>query len=650
MKMLLWLQGFLAAAVIGSAATVPSPEKLLPDDTLMMLTVPEYAKTCEYYAKSPQNQLWRDEAMKPFLDKLSAKLTKEIVEPLEKELGVKFADYHGLAQGQLTFALIANGWNPSVKESEPEGLMLMDAGSQSDRLKTALADLRKKWADANKEIKIETIRGVEFASLSFMSEDVQNIFEKIFPDPNAGYESLSGPKKKPANKKSQLLVGQSDSLLILGKSPQCIEKVLALQAGGGGATLADNAAYGARHASLFRNGILYGWMNLKTLIASINPQVNVQDGTQPNRRSNPMAPDSKVILAALGFNSLQSAAMVLTDDGDGGQVTFDLGLPENERKGLFEMFLPEAKDSAPPPFVPADALKFSRYRLNMQHAWDTLEKTLAEINPGIAGFLAMMMAAGKDKDPTFDLRKNLIGNLGDDFISFQKQPTTKTFAGLQTAPGLMLLASPNAEQLAASLSLVPSFLPGAGGMTVKNREFLGRKIYTMPTGGGGNARSARGKGPAPGAAPSTSLHFAASGSYVAFSGDAAMLEEYLRNADAPPKALKDRPGLAAAAEKVGGMNSGLFYYENQSETMQTLIEILKKDSANIGDVISASPLGGRLGMNEDSKIFKEWLDFALLPDFDKISKYFSFSVATYQSSPESVRVKIFAPIPPGLKK
>lgn len=31
----------------------------------------------------------------------------------------------------------------------------------------------------------------------------------------------------------------------------------------------------------------------------------------------------------------------------------------------------------------------------------------------------MMDNAGKDKDPSFDLRKNLIANLGDDVITYQ---------------------------------------------------------------------------------------------------------------------------------------------------------------------------------------------------------------------------------------
>jgi len=40
-----------------------------------------------------------------------------------------------------------------------------------------------------------------------------------------------------------------------------------------------------------------------------------------------------------------------------------------------------------------------------------------------AGVLKLLIDnAGKDKDPDFDLRKNLFANLGDDLITYQKIP------------------------------------------------------------------------------------------------------------------------------------------------------------------------------------------------------------------------------------
>jgi len=49
-------------------------------------------------------------------------------------------------------------------------------------------------------------------------------------------------------------------------------------------------------------------------------------------------------------------------------------------------------------------------------------------------------------------------------------------------------------------------------------------------------------------------------------------------------------------------------------------------------------------------LFKDWMDFSLLPPFDKISKYFGISVYTVSSTPDGIVLKIYAPVPTGLRK
>ena len=89
--------GALAFTAVSLPAAIPAPEKFLPADTLAVFCVPDAAKLNVAYHQSPQVQMWNDPAMKPFKDKFMTKLETEIVKPLEKELGVKFSDYTGLA-------------------------------------------------------------------------------------------------------------------------------------------------------------------------------------------------------------------------------------------------------------------------------------------------------------------------------------------------------------------------------------------------------------------------------------------------------------------------------------------------------------------------------------------------------------------------
>src|SRR5258708_3867006 len=95
----------LALALNVRAATpIPPPEKLLPDDTLVMVTAPDFARLRQVLKSSPQSQLWNDPAMRPFKDKFMSKWKDEFVKPLERELNIRLDDYTSLPQGQSTLA------------------------------------------------------------------------------------------------------------------------------------------------------------------------------------------------------------------------------------------------------------------------------------------------------------------------------------------------------------------------------------------------------------------------------------------------------------------------------------------------------------------------------------------------------------------
>src|SRR5216684_3859500 len=82
--------GLLASA---SAAPIPSAEKILPDDTILLLTIPDFTKAREIFKNSPFVQFWNDPAMKPFREKFMAKIASEYFQPFERELDMKFSDY-----------------------------------------------------------------------------------------------------------------------------------------------------------------------------------------------------------------------------------------------------------------------------------------------------------------------------------------------------------------------------------------------------------------------------------------------------------------------------------------------------------------------------------------------------------------------------
>lgn len=644
MKNFLTTMLVLVSAALNLVAAMQPPEKLLPEDTLVVLSAPDWVRLRDYHLHSPQTKFWTDPAMKPFLDKLFAKFNKEMVEPLEKELGIRFADFSGLAQGQVVFAISAGGGKavgPGDKSEDTAMFLLVDSRQNSDQLKKVLADVKKKWVDANKEIKTDKIRDVEFSTFIFKSSDVKGLFEKVVPDK----EAKGGGEKKAGGKPSEVSIGQVDSLLIIGNNQVEIEKLLMRHSGGSVAALVDNPEFTAAYNVSLRQSLMYGWVNLRYFIDALSEQMEKQPGGQPQ---NMFAPDPKVLIEALGIKGLKSISFSLVEDKEGGAAEFFLAAPAAERKGLLKMFEAEVKEALPPAFVPGDATKCVRYRLDLQNTWKTLENALMDINPALAGLLRTFTMSSKD--PNFDFVKSIIGNLGDDIIIYQKKPRSSSLEDLESPPTLFLVGSTSAEQLAAAICQLPT-VKGPSGDGLTERELMGRKVYSTKMGGQPPARRGRQTGESPKEIkPARNLSFCASGGYVVFSMDVALLEEHLRNSDNPPKSLTEKLGLAQTAQKVGGTATGLFGCENQNESMRATFETLKKNGAAIAEQVSASVVGARMGMQQDNKVFSQWFDFGLLPEYDQVAKYFGLSVYSVNAIPEGMLFKAFSPNPVELKK
>jgi len=609
-------------------SAIPPAENLLPSDTLLLITVPDFSTLRAAGRQSPQWLFWNDPAMKPFHDKFMARWNEQFIAPLERDLGVKLSDFTDLPQGQLTFAVTQNGWTGG-DDPMPGVLLLLDARGKSDLLKTNLAALRKKWTDAGKPMHNETICGIPFSVVPLSSNDIPATLAGVFPK-RRPVQELGKVNKPPSS--GEIVVGQFESLLIVGSSLKAVEPVATRLTGGALPPLADNALFAADRLAQFRDAPLhYGWLNAKTLfdvLVHITPPEPNPEAPSPV----PPIPWDK-ILGASGLTGLKSASFSYRESHDGSQLNFYLAVPEAGRQGIFKIIAAAPKDANPPVFVPADAVKFWRWRMDGQKSWAALEKMLSDISPAwlnsLNSAILIANATAQQKDPNFDVLKNLIGNLGDDWINYQKAPAGSPPADLNSGPSLFLFAAVNPDQALLAIKNVVS-LTSSQENAPAPRDFLGRKIYTIAL-----------RSPRPSA---RSLYCTASGGYVALTTDVSMLEAYLRNADSKVRPLREAAGLADAAQHVGGAGSGLFAYENQREDMRESFLALKnsaKDTSSGG----ANPFSG-LPFVSPEKIFTEWMDFSLLPDFDKVSKYFYFSVSSGSVTADGLSFKVFAPRPP----
>ena len=628
LRFLIALSGSL---LTGNSDVLPS-EKLLPSDTLGVLTVPDFTKARSHWAESPTSLLWHDPELRAFREKFLNKVKTDLLTPLERELGIKFEDFANLAQGHLTLALTPSGREGKTNQS-PGWLLLVDTRDKSDQLKKILSDLRKNWVASGKSMRKDKIRDVEFTTLILRAEELDKTLKNVFPKWEKDDDVQDHQK---STNTFELSIGQSESLLLAGTVAKDLEKVLIRQSGGLVSSLSELPAFESQRASMFRDALAYGWIHLQPLL-----EIFSREDRNPESASIPQQLFKlDKALGACGLRDLKTMAFNLIDAPAGTSINVSLAVPESSRKGLFKAFSLDPKEAGPPPFVPADAVKFSRWRLDGQKAWTALETMLVELSPQMGGAIKLVMeTAGKDKDPNFDLRKSLVGNLGGDFISYQKIPRGMTPAELDSPPALFMIGSAEPDRLTTAIKMISSLIPSESG-AVKECAFLGRRIHSLPL--------AATPGPDGGRPVDRGLHFSASGGYVAFSSDVSMLEEYLRSGEAKGKTLAEMIGLKEAAQKVGGTGKGFFSFANSSETMRIWLESVKQNPENAGKALV--PLAGLAGAANNEKNFREWFDFSLLPPFEKISRFFYFTVYAGGASSEGFNLKFFAPTPPRLRK
>ena len=428
---------------------------------------------------------------------------------------------------------------------------------------------------------------------------------------------------------TKVLFGQFQSLLIVGNSIKAVEPVVSRLTGGRFPCLEDNPTFAADNASQFRNSpIYYSWFNAHGLFAIISQM--------PPPQPNPEAPspfpiiNPAVALSASGLMGLKSISLSYHQTPEGSLVSLYLSVPEADRHGLLKMIATESKDASMPAFVPADAVKFWRWRLDGPNIWAELQKTVSQIYPSgigaLNGVIDMANSLAQQKDPNFDLRKNLIANLGDDWMSYEKGPAGTSPDALNQSRGIFLFAATNPEQTLAALTTVSLLSASQGGIPAP-QDFMGHSIRAL---------ALRPSISPTGTAVQNLLYCTISSGYVAMSTDISVLQEYLRGISSPPRPLSETAGLADALGHIGGAGNGLFGYQDHRVVMRAAFGSLKQAGA------------GQPAMPFMSKSFSDWIDFSLLPDFDQVSKYFYFSVFNGTTTPDGITFKGFYPRPPQL--
>ncbi len=261
-------------------------------------------------------------------------------------------------------------------------MLLLDTKDKSGLLKTNLDALKKKWSDDGKPIRTEEVRGISFSVVTLSSNDLPS-FAGLLPRRQPVHE-LGVPDQP--DKPAELAIGQFESLLIVGTSVKAVEPVAAHLSGSLLPALNEDAIFASDRQSQFHDAPLYyGWLNTKALTYVF--------AHTPQAAPNPQAPavtsqgSTARMLDALGLAGVKSVSFAYRETRDGALVNFFIAAPQADRKGLLKILTIERATAVPQAFVPADAIKFWRWRLDAQQSWTALQKMLGDMSPMVAASL-----------------------------------------------------------------------------------------------------------------------------------------------------------------------------------------------------------------------------------------------------------------------
>lgn len=620
------------------SAEIPH-EKILPADTLVFATIPDYDKAVSLFDNSATGMFLKDPSMKAFNDKFSAKWRSDVVQPLEKELGIKFSDYSGIVKGQVSFAVSLLAGSDPTQAPQVALTLMIESRDGKDNLTKAIQDIKQKYVKGGGEVKSAKLGNTAYDIFVVNSEAIDKIINKVFPDPTEGWESLDGPKPKPKNKTYEISACQIDSLLVLSTKQTVMEKLLVNVTGNAADSLANYENFKSRFQKKSDATTFFLWFRVDPLTGMLNALAEMP-------KSEPSSFDIMKILKTTGILAIRDISMLINTTPEGGEMEIFGRLPKNELTGFLKALVPQQKDSTPPSFVPANAASFVRYRLDMQQAWTHIENALNQIDPKILSVVNLMLqTAGKAKDPNFDWRKNIIGNFGDDIIVFTRIPEKVSFDNFNRNPRIVLVGSKNPDELGASIRFLSALSPKPP--EIKEKDIAGKKVYYW--------QEPQQNIEIPGAPQQPNpveryTYITSVANYAVFANDQKILEEFLNFSEGKANPLKNLAGFNEALNKTGNPNSGLVFFTNDRENMRLQLTVLKNEPDIIAAFIGITPIGMRLGLAEDSKLFKEWVDPNLLPDFAKVAKYFNFKLSSINITDDGIMLKSVTPNSPDLKK
>ena len=391
-----WMVGLVGVLLVGwgpglARAARPSAARLLPEKTILLLSVPDVRELARRFLNTSLGRIGRDPQMQPLVKNVYGRAS-EAVERGRQVLGVSLGDMLAMPQGEFAFAVVA-------QDDEPIAVvLLLDTGNEVAKARTLLANVAKAAEGSGAKKSEETVAGATL---------------KI-------YEGLPGLPT--------LALVEKDGTVVVGNSVGVLRGILEVWNGGKVRSLAQNPKYS--EAISYCRGkkgeepqAFFYVDPIGFFKASAQGNAGMQMGL--------------MMLPTLGLDGLQAlAASVAMDTPEFDTIFHGHVLLDRPRAGVLDLIALESGDTTPEPWVPNDVVRYVTLRWKFEKTYKGLAKLIDSFQG--EGAFAKQVGNNIRQATGLDLAKEVLPQLDGrlTYLTWIERPITPTSQATLVAVGL----------------------------------------------------------------------------------------------------------------------------------------------------------------------------------------------------------------------
>jgi len=442
---------FVFISILGLAGLPPCPaeaaappERILPDNTMLLFKINSAKEFRESFRQSQYGQLWNDPGLNEFKDEFSQRIN-EATKSFRDRIGMSIGEILAIPQGSVGIA--------AIYREEAKNLLafavIADAGENAKKMEDLLERAAKQSEESGARVITEPFSGMTLHIIQPPPRKEQD------PDKDAKDKEREVPR-------APIVWTNSGSDFFVGTDIEIV-KDLAMHREGRDNCLASTDAFSRTQAKLNSQNAQAIWFVDISKAIKFAIRLNARGVEADVQQNEALAQD-------LGVNGLKAVGGSITlGAGNYDSVTKTFFLAPRPVEGLLTIFSLPPIALRPESWVPATVASYQTVSFDLDSGFKGLEDLANKFQPGMINIIEEQLV-GPNGGPRLSLKNDVFGPLGDrlTIISDFKKPINE-----ESQRALLAIHLEDAKAFQNTLSRVIAM----AGANPAQREFQGTTIY-----------------------------------------------------------------------------------------------------------------------------------------------------------------------------